>query len=241
MGHVQMSPKRKDIIMIAEPTSKHFSRLLMAEEEETKGIARELHHDLAQSLYKIKSDLGEAIHQVKNNQINAGIESVESVIFKIQEITTQIQTIGMHLWPPTLDDMGIMATISWFCREFKRTHSGISVSTEINIQESDVPESLKHVIYKILKEALNNIASRSKATLVCLFFSKRKGTVELTIQDNGEAFDMKREDLAGSRLVFALDSIRERTEIAGGSFAIESVIGKGTTIRALWPIRTVFR
>ena len=222
--------------MIAEPTSKHFSRLLMAEEEETKRIARELHHDLAQSLYKIKSDLGEAIQQVKNNQINAGIESVESVIFKIQEITRQIQTIGMHLWPPTLDDMGIMATISWFCREFKRTHSGISVSTDIDIQERDVPEFLKHVIYKILQETLNNIASHSKATLVYLFLSKRKATVELTIQDNGEAFDMKREDLAGSRLVFGLDSMRERTEIAGGSFAIESVIGKGTTIRASWPI-----
>ncbi len=184
--------------MIAGPTLKHSSRLLMAEEEETKRIARELHHDLPQSLYTIKSDLGEALQQVKDNQINAGIESVESVILKIQEITRQIQTVGMHLWPPT--------------------------------------EFLKHVIYKILQETLNSIASRSKANLVCLFLSKRNGTVELTIQDNGEAFDMKREDLAGSRLVCGLDSMRERTEIAGGSFAIESVIGKGTTIRALWPI-----
>ena len=122
-----MSPKKERHKMTGGPTSKHFSRLLIAEEEETKRIARELHHDLAQSLYTIKSDLGEAIQQVKNNQINAGIESVECVILKIQEISGQIQTIGMHLWPPTLDDLGILATISWFCREFERTHSGISV------------------------------------------------------------------------------------------------------------------
>ena len=63
------SKKERDE-MIAEPTSKHFSRLLMAEEEETKRIARELHHDLAQSLSTINFDLGEAIQQVKDNQIN---------------------------------------------------------------------------------------------------------------------------------------------------------------------------
>ena len=234
--HVQTSPKQERCEMIAGPTSKHFSRLLMAEEEETKRIARELHHDLPQSLYTIKSDLGEAIQQVKNNQINAGIESVESVIFKIQEITRQIQTIGMHLWPPTLDDVGILATISWFCREFERTHSGISVNIRIDVQEKDVPDFLKYVIYKILQETLNNIAIHSKASLVHLFLSKRKATVELTIQHNGEAFDMEREDLADSRLVFDLDSIRERTELAGGSFAVESVTGKGTIIHASWPI-----
>ena len=160
--------------MRAETSSKKFSRLLMMEEEETKRIARELDHDLVQSLYTIKSDLGVAIQQVKNNQINAGIESVESVILKIQEITGQIQTIGMHLWPPTLDDLGILATISWFCREFERTHSGISVNTRIDVQEKDVPDFLKHVIYKILQETLNNLANLSKANLVHLFLCFRQ-------------------------------------------------------------------
>jgi signal transduction histidine kinase len=207
----------------------------MAKEEETKRIARELHHDLAQSLYTIKSDLGKAIQQVKNNQINPGIESVESVILKIQEITGQIQTIGMHLWPPTLDDLGILATISWFCREFERTHSGISVNARIDVQEKDVPDLLKHMIYKILQETLNNIANHSKASLVHLFLSKRNATVELIVQDNGQGYHMERESLVGSRLVLSLDSMRERMEMAGGSFAIESVIGKGTKIRVSWP------
>ena len=230
-----MSPKKERHKMIGGPTSKHFSRLLMAKEEETKRIARELHHDLAQSLYTIKSDLGEAIQQVKNNQINVGIESVECVILKIQEISGQIQTIGMHLWPPTLDDLGILATISWFCREFERTHSGISVNIRIDVQEKDVPDLLKHVIYKILQETLNNLANHSKANLVHFFLSKRNATVELTVQDNGQGFDMERESLVGSRLALGLDSMRERTEMAGGSFTIESVIGKGTKIRVSWP------
>ena len=220
--------------MRAGTASKKFSQLLMVEEEETKRIGKELHHDLAQSLFTIRLDLEEAIQQIRGNKINVGIENIEALILKIREITTQAQTIGMHLHPPILNDVGILATISWFCREFQRTHSGISVDIHIDVQEKDVSEVLKHVIYKILQVALNNIVSRSKANLVCLFLSKRNATVELTIQDNGEAFDMEREDSAGSTLV--LDSIRERTEIAGGSSAIESVMGKGTIIRASWPI-----
>ena len=222
--------------MTVQGDQKNVLWLLMGEEKETKRIARELHHDLPQSLYMIKSDLGEAIQQVKNNQINAGIESVESVILKIQEITRQIQTIGMHLWPPILDDVGILATISWFCREFERTHSGISVNIRIDVQEKDLPDFLKHVIYKILQETLNNIVNHSKASLVHLSLSKRNATVELTVQDNGQGFDMERESLVGSRLILGLDSMRERTEMTGGSFAIESVIGKGSKIRVSWPI-----
>ena len=222
--------------MRAGTASKKFSRLLMVEKEETKRIAKELHHDLAQSLSTIRLDLGEAIQQIKGNKINVGIENIEAVILKIREITTQAQTIGMHLYPPILNDVGILATISWFCREFQRTHSGISVDLHIDVQEKDVPEFLKHVIYKILQVALNNILSHNKANLVSLFLSKRNATVELIIHDNGEAFDMEREDLAGSTLVFGLDSIREWTEIAGGSSAIESLMDKGTIISASWPV-----
>ena len=98
-----------------------------------------------------------------------------------------------------------------------------------------MPDLLKHMIYKILQETLNNIANHSKASLVHLFLSKRNATVELTVQDNGQGYDMERESLVGSRLVLGLDSMRERTEMAGGSFAIESVIGKGTKIRVSWP------
>ena len=222
--------------MRSENPSKRFSRLLIAEEQEAKRIGSKLHHDLAQSLDAIKSDLGRAIQQIKDKQINMGIETIESVILRIQETTKQMQTLGMQLRPPTLDDIGILATISWFCEQFQKTHSGISVNRHIDVQEKDVPNFLKHVIYKILQEALNNIVNHGKANVVQLFLSKGKRTVELTVQDNGQGFDMERETLAGSTLILGLDSIKERTELSGGAFAIESVIGKGINIHASWPI-----
>ena len=223
--------------MIARPTSKHLSRLLMAEEEEAKRIARELHHDLAQSLSTINFDLGEAIEQVKKNQTNAGIENLEGVRLGVQEIIKVVRGIGMQLWPSTLDDMGILVTISWFCREFQETHSGIQIKAHIDIQENEVPHFLRHVIYKILQEALNNVVRYSKADLVDLFLAKGNITIELTVRDNGQGFDMEKEALKGSGLSLSLDSMRGRAEMAGGSCAIESAIGKETIIRASLPIK----
>ncbi len=223
--------------MKIETTSQKFSRLLKREEEETRRIAKELHHDRTQSLSAINFDLGEAIQQVKGDQIRTGIENLEGVSIGIQEITTVVRGIGMHLWPPTLDDMGILVTISWLCREFQETHSGIRIKTHIDIQENEVPDFLKYVIYKILQEALNNVVRYSKADLVDLFLGKGNITIELTVRDNGQGFDMEKEALMGSGLSLSVDSMRGRAEIAGGSCAIESAIGKGTIIRASLPIK----
>ncbi len=222
--------------MKTEATSQEFSRLLKREEEETKRIAKELHHDLTQSLSGVNFDLGEAIHQIKNDQIRSGVKNLEGVLLQIREIIKRVQGIGMHLWPSTLDDMGILDTISWFCREFQETHSGIQIKTNIDIQENEVSGFLRYVIYKILQEALNKVVSYSKADLVDLFLAKGNTTIELTVRDNGQGFDMEKEALKGSGLSLSLDSMRGRAEIVGGSCAIESAIGKGTIIRASLPI-----
>jgi hypothetical protein len=132
--------------------------------------------------------------------------------------------------------MGILDTISWFCREFQETHSGIQIKTHIDIQENEVPDFLRYIIYKILQEALNNVVRHSKADLVDLFLAKGNITIELTVRDNGQGFDMEKEALMGSGLSLSLDSMRGRAEIAGGSCAIESAIGKGTIVRASLPI-----
>jgi signal transduction histidine kinase len=213
-----------------------FLRLLILEENETKRVAKELHHDLTQSLEMIKRDLEQGIQQIKDNQVKLGIKSLDNLPSKIRQATDQIQKIGFYLWPPTLQNahLGILPTISWFCREFQEVHSNIRIDVEVDIQEDEVHDFLKPTIYKILKEALNN-AKYSKASLVHVFLLRRDLTIELAIQDDGEGFDTEKEGFTASKLALSLDSMKERTEITGGSFSIESVIGKGATIRALWP------
>ena len=143
----------------------------------------------------------------------------------------------MNLRPSMLDDLGILATVKWFCRQFESTYSKIRVKQNINIDEHDVPDSLKTVIFRVLQEGLNNIAKHSGTELVFLSLLKRDLAIKLMIRDYGQGFDLsKLQSPDGTARGLGLKNMRERAELSGGSFMIESSQGQGTTIRASWPI-----
>ena len=106
----------------------------------------------------------------------------------------------------------------------------------LTAQENEVPEPLKMVIFRVLQEAMNNIVKHSDADLVRLCFKKTDATIWLTIEDNGRGFDLEGAlSLNSSEKGFGITSMKERTELAGGSFAIDSTPGAGTVVRASWP------
>jgi signal transduction histidine kinase len=106
---------------------------------------------------------------------------------------------------------------------------------EQTIEEKDIPDPLKIIIFRVMQEAMNNIAKHSKANLVHLFLQKMEGRIELVIEDNGQGFNLKKVlGVESTKRGFGLTSMRERTELSGGSFVIESAEGKGTTVRASW-------
>jgi signal transduction histidine kinase len=144
----------------------------------------------------------------------------------------EVRRMQQDLRPSMLDDLGLLTTIGWLCRKFAEGHPDIRIDRNISIDEKEVPASLKLVIFRILQEALNNVAKHSKASLVRMSLTKAGKEIDLTILDNGEGFDVKGTPRHGLGLV----SMRERAELSGGSFSIESSRGKGTTIRASWPI-----
>jgi signal transduction histidine kinase len=151
----------------------------------------------------------------------------------------EARRIQMSLRPSMLDDIGILATINWFCRQFESTYPHIRIRQEIDIQEHDVPESLKIVIYRVLQEALNNIAKHSKAPVVLLLLRGGKNGIELVIRDCGQGFDLDEAySRKGTAKGLGLDSMRERAELSGGSFSIESRKGAETVIRAKWPLKS---
>ena len=143
----------------------------------------------------------------------------------------------MDLRPSMLDDLGLLATLSWFCRRFQTIYSGIRVDQEIDIEEKEVADSLKIVIYRIIQETMNNIAKHSKADLVRLCLRKMDDRVELILQDNGRGFaPEKAVSMESKSRGFGLTSMRERVKLSGGSLVIESTEGKGTIIRAWWQV-----
>jgi PAS domain S-box-containing protein len=213
------------------------NQLLSAEEKERKRMARDLHDGIGQALSAIKFSVENSLRQLRNEADHPELKSLEAVIPLAQKTIEEVRRIVKDLRPSILDDLGILATINWFCREFQNVYAGIRIKTKIYIQESDIPSPLKTVIYRILQEALNNVAKHSRASLVQLKLDKSGNRIDLQIQDNGLGFDLaKTISLKPSQRGFGLASMRERAELHGATFDIKSTADSGTVVRIVWEI-----
>jgi signal transduction histidine kinase len=212
------------------------ARLLTAQEDERNRIARDLHDGTCQRLGLMKMILDKAIR--RERQGFSTLKTLEGLSPLLLETIEDIRRTISDLRPSILDDLGIVPTINWLCREFEETHRAIHVDKRIPLHEREVPEHLKVTIYRVVQEALNNVAKHSGGSTVQVSLHKVDDTLALSIEDNGLGFEptdvMQKED-AGRGV--GLGSMRERVELSGGTFALTSARGGGTTVRALWPSR----
>lgn len=215
------------------------AQLLTAQEMERKRIAAELHDGISQSLTAIKFSIESAVAQGSIQGKGQRDTLIEKILTRIQTAIEEVHQISTNLRPSMLDDLGIIPTIAWFCREFRSIYKDIDLETYIDIAEDVVPDSLKTVIYRVLQEALNNIVRHSEAKHVVVYLGQQDSTIRFQVKDNGQGFEpgMQGQRTQG-RMGSGLGSMRERTEFSGGSFSIQSSPGAGTTIRALWPIHS---
>jgi len=213
------------------------ANLVSSHERERKRIALEIHDSMGSSLAASKFKVESLLKEIGDDNPQAKVV-LESVIPILQGAIEEARRIQMSLRPSMLDDLGILPTINWFCGQFESTYSNIHIKKEIDIQEQEVPQSLKIVIFRVLQEALNNIAKHSKASVALLYLRKAKQAIQLVIRDSGQGFDLEEaSSRKGSVKGLGLDSMRERTKLSGGFFRIESSKGTGTVIRATWLIK----
>jgi signal transduction histidine kinase len=209
------------------------SKILTAQEDERKRVALEVHDILGSSLSAIKFKVEEALINVPKDLSYP----LEVLIPLIKETIEEARRIQADLRPPLLDDLGLLATISWFCRRFETIYSAIRVEQMITIREEEVPDHLKTALFRIIQEAMTNIGKHAGADYVGLGLRKVDATIELSIRDNGEGFDQ--EALSSKESLkkgLGLSSMRERTEFSEGTFSIESGKGYGTVVKAVWQI-----
>jgi PAS domain S-box-containing protein len=204
------------------------SQRLTAQETERKRVAGELHDSIAASLGAMRFKIDKIVEEMK--QGHAAPEALQDLSSTVTEINNEVRRIMADLRPSVLDDLGIIPAISWFCREYQKTYSHISVEKHIRISELEVPDSLKTPIFRIFQEAMNNVAKHSKATVVNLSLQKGSG-IELVIWDNGQGFDPDT-----PKMGLGFSTMRERAQLSGGTCSIESVKGAGTTVRCAWPL-----
>jgi PAS domain S-box-containing protein len=208
------------------------SQLLRAQEDERKKIAREIHDSIGSSLSTVKFCVEHVATQIGNNpQV---MESFSRLSGAMEQAIDDSRRIMADLRPSMLDDLGIIATIGWFCRGFGNIYADIPVEKDIRLEESQVPENLKIIIFRIIQEAMNNSAKHSRAGKISLRLSCENGYILLNISDDGVGFDRTAVVLSGQCAKFGLTSMRERAELSGGEFEIESSPGMGTKISVQW-------
>ncbi len=117
------------------------SQMLKSEESHKKKIAFELHEGLAQTLSALKLKVENGRYKRSMGDATAG--SVDSIIPVLQQAIQEVRTIATDLRPSSLDDLGLLPTLNWLCREFEQQHPGIRIEREISLQEQDIPPPLK--------------------------------------------------------------------------------------------------
>jgi PAS domain S-box-containing protein len=214
------------------------AKILVAQDNERKLLAHEIHDGFVSQLATVKYRVEEVIRKADQDANGKAEESLRGIIPILQDCIVEARRMQMNLWPPVLDDLGVLPTIEWFCREFEQTHPNIKVERDMDVQELDILPSLKTVIYSVLQEAVNNIAKYSKADYARLSLKIIEGNLELLVHNKGKGFDGQiGVDPGNSNQGFELAAMKERTEISGGSFSVASNPEEGTTIKASWPLR----
>ncbi|MEW6441422.1 MAG: MEDS domain-containing protein [bacterium] len=210
------------------------SQLIRVQENERKRVAQEIHDSIGQSLSAIKYRVEDVLQQKKKAGMS---ERLKGIVPLCQQAVEEARRIQADLRPPVLDDLGIVAALNGFFRQFQSTYPGIRIESRMEPQADNVPETIKIVVYRISQEALNNVAKHGAADRIVFSLTRRGHEVELSIRDNGRGFDVEaveKDEGVGRRV--GLAGMRERATLSGGHLAIDSALGAGTTIRATWSV-----
>lgn len=219
------------------------AQLLTSDEKERKKMAERLHEGIAQSLVAVKLLIeGSCLacgKIAKEDKISTDVctAGLEKVIPELQSVIQDVRTFAMELRPPSLDDIGLLATISWLCREFESIYPNIQVEKSFGINEQQIPTPLKVVVYRILQEVFGSIGNRGLADEVSIRLRKSANNMEFEIEDNALAFHpVALATDAGQYEETSMPSVRERVLLSGGSFDMGSNQHGGTIYHAVWEI-----
>jgi len=210
-------------------------KVLDAQENERSVVAQDIHDSITGSLAAIKIFMEQKLIAMTGGSSNDSV-SLERIIAMMTDTIQETRRISARLRPAMLDDLGLFPTIDWFCREFEEHYPEIQVVRRLEIEEEDVADQLKVVIFRILQEAMNNLAKHSEADRVNISLAQFGNELKLCVQDNGCGFDFEkihsnRDPLRG----FGLANMQDRAEICGGKLEIRSKPQAGTTIVLMLP------
>jgi signal transduction histidine kinase len=213
-----------------------FERILAVQEDERRRIASRVHDGLCQSLTALLLRLHalEAVPSLAEARAQA-----RSLLEFTAAVAEEARLLVRSLRPASLDDLGLAAALASHLEEYQQAH-GIRVDAYMpGLAEHRLPAAVETALYRILQEALTNTARHARARHVSIVLERRPAFVRLVVEDDGVGFDYPTTSTEGRQAGgdgLGLPSIRERVQLLGGSVAIESLPGSGTTVCVQVPL-----
>jgi two-component system sensor histidine kinase UhpB len=200
--------------------------LVEVKEAERTRIARDLHDDLGQKLTALNMDVSWLKSRI-GVQSRTVENKFEQMISLLNNTIESVQKISHGLRPSILDDLGLLPAIEWQVTEFHRT-SGISCNITYSPNEIEVDSRISLVVFRIVQEALTNIARHSGASKVAIKVALIEGVLDVSIKDNGCGIEQTKINNSKS---FGLLGMRERAGAVEGEVVISGRRGEGTRVR----------
>jgi signal transduction histidine kinase len=214
------------------------NQLVDAQELERKRIAQDLHDSVGQSLTAIKYSLENAQVLMERERLSEASRLLETGTRRVREVLVDVRNISMNLRPAVLDDLGAASAVRYLCREWNDVYTGVALTTDIAVDDAQIPDSLGTDVFRSVQELLNNVARHAHAARVRVELALRGEQLSVLVKDDGDGFDSARPSgtEAPVRESRGLRGLRERTERLGGRYRIESAPGQGTAVRLEWPL-----
>jgi signal transduction histidine kinase len=205
-----------------------FRRVVEAQELERRRLARELHDETGQALTSILLGLKALEDSVDGDEAREGVAALrELVVATLQDV----RRLAVELRPKVLDDFGLVPALERLIESFA-DQTGIVVQLESGLGDERLSAEVETALYRIVQESLTNVVKHAAARSVSIVLARKKDTVAIVIEDDGQGFDPEHTREGG----FGLEGMRERAGLLEGKLQIESRVGAGTTIVAEVPL-----
>jgi signal transduction histidine kinase len=212
-----------------------LKRLITAQEDERKRVARELHDGLGQALGALALQTEIAERLIDKRPLEA-IEQLNQIKAQVTETTDQMYDLILALRPSVLDDLGLEAAVRSHADRFL---SGTGIAFELYVSNfyGHIDPEIETALYRIVQEALSNVVRHSQANHVRILLACHDSTLEAEIADDGQGFDLESVHMGGATTRgLGLLGMQERVSQHGGQMEIFADGGSGTTIRILFPV-----
>jgi len=206
------------------------ARLVAAQEEERRSLARELQEEVGQSLSGALVEVANLAGAMRARDAALMESRVGEIRKLVEESVGALRNIALLLRPSMLDDLGLVPALQWQAREISR-RTGVRVKVIADAIADDLPEEHNTCIFRVVQEALRNCVQHAAARIVKVTVQQQDGCILLHIQDDGKGFNIRQERGMG------LLSMQERVSGLGGTFQVDSAPGHGAEVSVALPVR----